>query len=95
MGESVSDAPRILATVQVAHINPSTSGRRAIQLLEKPADAVRENTNGVQEAHAVSAVAGTGPPLRTENHFWTAAPSTMTASTIMMVVQIVRIHPSV
>ena len=88
------DAPRILATIQVAHIHPSTAGRRAIELLEEPADAVRENTNGVQEAHAVSAVAGTGPPFSTEIHFWTAAPRMTIAKTIMTTVQMVSTHPS-
>lgn len=91
---AISNSPGVLATIQAAHVHPSTAGRRAIQLLEQPADAVREHANGVQEAHAVSAVAGTGPPLSTEIHFWTAAPRMMIASTIMMTVQMVSTQPS-
>ena len=94
----LADTPAVVAAIQAANIHPSTTGRGAVKLLEKPADAVHEHANGVRQAHAHahagSAVAGTGPPLRTEIHFWTAAPRMMTASTIITVVQIVRIHPS-
>ena len=90
------DSPAVVAAIQAAHIHPSTPGRRPVELAEKAADAVREDANGVRKAHAhaVSAVAGTGPPLSTEIHFWTAAPRMMTASTIMTTVQMVRIQPS-
>jgi hypothetical protein len=45
-------------------------------------------------SHAVSAVAGAGPPLSTEIHFCTAAPRMITASTIITTVQIVSTQPS-
>ena len=90
------DSPTVVAAIQAADIHPSTSGRCAIELLEQPADAVREHANGVRKAHAhaVSAVAGTGPPFITEIHFWTAAPRMMTARTIMTTVQMVSTQPS-
>jgi len=89
--------PAVLAAVQAAHIHTSTAGRRAVELTEELADTARECASGVQQTqlHAVSpAVSGTGAPFNVAIHFWTAAPSTITASTIMMVVQIVRIQPS-
>ena len=64
-------SPAVVAAIQAADIHPSTAGRRAVELAEQTADAIREGANGVRQAelHAVSAVAGTGPPLRTDTHF--------------------------
>jgi hypothetical protein len=66
-----ANTPAVLATVQVANIEASTTGRRAVELTKERADAVRESANGVNEAlhHDVSAVAGTGPPFITDTHF--------------------------
>lgn len=91
-----SDTPAVGATIQAADIHPSAPGRGLVELSEEAADTVRESANGVRNihGHAVSAVAGTGPPLRIDIHFCTAAPRIITASTIMTVVQMVRIHPS-
>jgi uncharacterized membrane protein len=91
-----SYTPGVVAAVQAAHIHPSTAGRRLVKLAEQAADAVRKGAYGVREARHQdrSAVAGIGPPLSTDIHFWTAAPRIITASTIITVVQMVRIHPS-
>ena len=92
----LADTPAVIAAIQAANIHASTAGRRAVQLLEKPADAVHESANGVRKTHphAVSAVAGTGPPFKTEIHFWTAAPRMVTARTIITTVQMVSTQPS-
>ena len=60
-----------MAAIQAAHIHPSTPRRGLVQLAEQLADAVQESPDGAHNAqnHAVSAVAGTGPPLITEIHF--------------------------
>ena len=93
--------PAVVAAIQAAHIEASTGRRRAIELVKEGAHAVRSKANSFAnsvrnaEFHAVPAVAGARPPLRTDIHFWTAPVNTMIASTIMIVVQIVRIQPSV
>lgn len=95
--ESLSaDAPAVFTTIQVAHVHPSTAGRRVVKDAEKRTNAVHEGVDGIPEAHHYdcSAVAGTGPPLSTEIHFWIAAPRMITASTIITAVQIVSTHPS-
>lgn len=95
------DCPRILATIQVADVEPSTARRRPVELAKQIADTGDESSNGVRNLHlhqstqALSAVAGTGPPPRTDTHFWAAAPRMITASASITAVQIVRIHPSV
>ena len=60
-----------MAAIQAAHIHPSTPWRGLVQLSEQLADAVQKSPDGVHKAqnHAVSAVAGTGPPFNTDIHF--------------------------
>ena len=65
------NTPRVLAAIQAAHIHPSTAGGGLIKLSEQAADAVGESANGVRkfQHHVVSAVAGAGPPPRTDIHY--------------------------
>ena len=67
----LADTPAVFATIQAANIHPSTTGRGSVKLLEQPAEAVHDRANGLRQphVHALSAVAGTGPPLSTEIHF--------------------------
>ena len=95
---SFLNAPAVVAAVQAAHIHPSTAGRRAVELAEQGADAIHELRTasvhlifmpllggGRHRAAARGPTSTSGP----------RAPSTITASTIMIVVQMVRIQPSV
>jgi hypothetical protein len=45
------NSPTIDATVQAAHIHPSTAGRRLVELTKQIADAVYERANGGAEGH--------------------------------------------
>jgi hypothetical protein len=44
-----SNAPAVFATIQVAHVEPSTTGRGLVQLDEQTADAVEKRPNGVRD----------------------------------------------
>lgn len=96
--ESLSaDAPAVFTTVQVARVHPSTAVRLVIEHVEQGADSGQKGAAGIRYAldHAGPAVAGTGPPLSTDTHFWIAPVSTTTASTSKIELQMVSTQPSV